>query len=143
VSGNTLYGTTQNAGTLQGGSGQGVVYELTPNGNRSTYTVLHTFGQGTDGAHPFFITFGPGGVIYGNAIDGGAHSSGMIFELTPPANQGGAWTETDLWDFTGSGPDGAQPIGNIAVDSGGSIYGVTYGGGGGAANLGAVFKLVP
>jgi uncharacterized repeat protein (TIGR03803 family) len=96
--------------------------------------------MGTDGAHPFFITFGSDGAIIGNAINGGAASSGMLFKLTRPVAAGTSWTETDLWDFSGSGTDGAQPIGNLAI-KGKLIYGTTFGGGGGPANNGTVFKL--
>ena len=65
----------------------------------------------------------------------------MLFELTPPASASGTWTEADLWDFSGSDTDGAQPIGNLAIDKSGAIYGTTESGG--TANDGTVFKLVP
>jgi uncharacterized repeat protein (TIGR03803 family) len=139
--GNKIYGATENGGTLTGGGGQGVVYELDV--ATKQYTVLHTFGAGGDGAHPFSIKFGKSGVIFGNAVDGGAHSSGMLFELTPPASASESWTESDLWDFSGSGADGGQPIGTLAIDKSGALYGTTEGGTGGPANYGTVYKLVP
>jgi hypothetical protein len=105
--------------------------------------VLHTFGDGTDGAHPFSIAFGKGGSIIGNATDGGASSAGMMFQLNKPVSHGDPWTETALWNFSGTGSDGAQPIGNLAVGKKGAIYGTTEGGGGGPANYGTVFELTP
>ena len=57
-----------------------------------------------------------------------------------PSN--GAWNETILWNFSGTGSDGAQPDGNLVMEKG-KIYGVTAGGGGGPANYGTVFELTP
>jgi hypothetical protein len=144
--GGALYGTTADGGTLPGGGGgQGVVFELAPpaTGSKWTYTVLHTFGEGADGAHPSSLLFGASGAIYGNAKNGGpAGTLGVIFELAPPASAGAAWTETFPWTFA-QGTDGAEPIGNLAMDSAGTIYGATEGDGAGPAPYGTVFKLVP
>jgi hypothetical protein len=143
LEGSTLYGTTYSGGTLPGGGGgQGVVYQLTPSaGTGWTYTVLHTFGAGTDGAHPGQIVFGPDGAIYGNARNGGRDGvSGVIFRLAPPAHAGGAWVETIPWYFTG-GTDGANPDGKLVIQDD-TLYGATIGSGAGPAPYGTVFKLV-
>src|ERR1700685_3328316 len=53
ASGN-LYGTTTFGGTLTlcGGSGCGTVFELSKLGGMWTASVLHSFGNGRDGAEP-------------------------------------------------------------------------------------------
>ena len=83
---------------------------------------------------------GSGGVLYGTTIYGGAFESGTVFSLRPPSTPGGAWTEQDLYTFTG-GSDGQYPHGGITIGSGGVLYGTTYNGG--TAGLGTVFSLTP
>jgi uncharacterized repeat protein (TIGR03803 family) len=39
------------------------------------------------------------GNLYGTAVFGGATSAGTVFQLTPPATEGDAWTETVLHTF--------------------------------------------
>jgi uncharacterized repeat protein (TIGR03803 family) len=62
-----------------------------------------------------------------------------VFELTPPATLGGAWSESILHSFTG-GSDGGYPYAGL-FDAAGNLYGTT--GGGGATNRGTVFALAP
>jgi uncharacterized repeat protein (TIGR03803 family) len=50
------------------------------------------------------------------------------------------WYHLILYCFT-SGSDGSDPVGVLAFDSRGNIYGAT--GQGGSANLGAVYRLTP
>jgi len=72
----------------------------------------------------------------------------MVFQLTPPAAAGGAWTATTLHDFTG-GADGAVPYSGLIFGPGNALYGTTYGGGNGPcsqaglAGCGAVVAIVP
>ena len=74
-----LYGTT-----IAGGTGNGVVFKLSPQADGSwKYTLLHTF-VGTDGSQPEAnLTLGPGGKLYGTTATGGAHGGGVVFQLTP------------------------------------------------------------
>lgn len=60
-------------------------------------------------------------------------------QLSPPTGGQTAWTETILHTFTGS-PDGQYPIGNVIMQSGGTLLVPT---GGGSSDSGAVVKLVP
>jgi hypothetical protein len=72
-----LYGTTDS-----GGSGTGLVFELTPDVNWSE-TVLYQFSGGTDGGGPAGpIVFDRAGNLYGTA-DGGTAAKGVVFEVTP------------------------------------------------------------
>ena len=54
------------------------------------------------------LVAGPGGVLYGTS-SGGPHL-GEVVQFTPPADRGGAWTETLLHMFTGVGNQLATPL---------------------------------
>jgi uncharacterized repeat protein (TIGR03803 family) len=89
------------------------------------------------------VVFGPGGLLYGTTLYGGAANYGTVFSLQPPATACKAalcpWKETILYSFTG-GADGAYPMyGDLIFDQAGNIYGTTEQGGSAAG--GVVFKL--
>jgi uncharacterized repeat protein (TIGR03803 family) len=141
--GGVLYGTTYEGGT----NDDGVVFSLTPpkNGNGPyTEQTVWTFTGGNDGAYPEApVTLDKSGVLYGTTSYG-ANKNGSAFKLTPPAQRHGAWTETTLWDF--SGTDGSQPCAGLTADKHGVLYGTTYQGGsgtncGGASGCGVAFSL--
>jgi uncharacterized repeat protein (TIGR03803 family) len=151
ASGN-LYGTTQLGGT---GVGAGTVFELTPTANGWTETVLYSFQAGTDGGVPnSTLVMDQAGNLYGTTEFGGSGSSGgcvlddgcgIVFELTPPATQGGPWTESILYVFQGS-TDGSFPNG-VILDQFGNLYGTTVNAGdpscGGGSGCGTAFELSP
>lgn len=66
--------------------------------------------------------------LYGTTFFGGNSDAdcqggcGTIYELSPPAARGGAWTETTLYSFTG-GLDGSGPWAGLYRDSAGNLYG--------------------
>jgi uncharacterized repeat protein (TIGR03803 family) len=136
-----LYGATLNGGA----SGLGTIFELSPpaqQGGAWTEGVLHSFGA--DGG-PRGLVFDPQGNLYGEA--NGDNNDGEIFELSPPAVQGGAWTFSILCSFTG--PNGSVPLGGLTLDAHGNLYGTTYAGGTGTGagcpggtNCGLVFELL-
>lgn len=158
--GGSLYGTTYDP------EGCGVVYELSPPVAASeawTGTAIFGFG-GSDGCSPLApVTVGPGGVFYGTTASGGASTTclfgaslgcGTVFQLTPPATAGGAWTETVIYSFTALNGDGAYPVAGVVLGKGGVLYGTTtYGGAatsgspcifsGTTPGCGTVFKLTP
>jgi uncharacterized repeat protein (TIGR03803 family) len=76
-----LYGTTS-AGGVYGG---GTVFKLKPGINGSwSEKVLHSFGNGKDGAFPLGgLILDGAGHLYGTSYDGGAHGCGTVFEITP------------------------------------------------------------
>ena len=75
-----LYGTT----FCDGVKGAGSVFELTPSGGSWTYTSLHDFTGGSDGANPISnVVFDANGNLYGTALNGGAHGYGVVWEITP------------------------------------------------------------
>jgi uncharacterized repeat protein (TIGR03803 family) len=81
----------------------------------------------------------------GNCSDfGGGGGCGAVYELSPPAKLGGAWTETVLYNFQG-GADGDEVIGSLIFDAKGNLYGTSALGGGGTCTYGCgtIFELVP
>jgi uncharacterized repeat protein (TIGR03803 family) len=138
-----LYGTTLGGGAY----GYGTVFELTPTGGGNwSETVLHSFGNGTDGYGPWAgLIFDAAGNLYGTTTGGGANYEGTVFELTPTA--GGGWTEQVLYNFN-NGNDGWQPYASLIFDAAGNLYGTTTGGGNGNGNCGnsgcgTAFELTP
>ena len=147
--------------------GCGAVYELTPpatQGGAWTETTIHSFtGPPADGAgSAAALAVGPGGVLYGTTIWGGSGTPcyfpigpgcGTVFQLTPPAAPGGAWTESVIHSFTGLNGDGAFPMASVVVDKNGIIYGTTQYGGSATSGspctftnvsgCGTVFELMP
>jgi uncharacterized repeat protein (TIGR03803 family) len=99
-----------------------------------TYTVLHDFTGGADGAYPHQLTLGSDGNFYGTATWGGANGYGDIFEISPS----GAFDV--LYSFTG-GADGCQPEGPVFRDVNGDIYGTAHECGDPKCRCGAFFKL--
>jgi hypothetical protein len=144
MSGN-LYGTTEYGGKNFNDEGEGLVFELKSNADRSTwhFTSLYEFGNRglcDTGCFPNALTYAGAqsgapydgtSSLYGTTLGGGGHQSGggLVFQLTP----GRTWREKVVylfcseWDGTdcidGNGPDG------IAADTLGNIFGVTVGGG--------------
>jgi uncharacterized repeat protein (TIGR03803 family) len=140
------------------------VYELSPpakKGELWTSTLLRMFeGKGSndasvptgglilDGAGNLYGVTGYGGT--GDCILVGVPAGcGTVYELSPPAQKGGAWTETILYSFPSS-KEGYLPNGNLIFDSAGNLYGATMFGGGRGTTCdafyqycGAVFKLSP
>lgn len=137
-----LYGTTSYGGTF----GYGTVFELAPPtapGGTWTATILYSFaGAPNDGRQPSAaLVIGSGRALYGTTLLGGASNFGTVFELSPPATQGGAWTNTVLHSFAGLNIDGVAPFGGVVFGANGALYGTTLKGG--SSNLGTVFELAP
>ncbi|HEV8016311.1 MAG TPA: choice-of-anchor tandem repeat GloVer-containing protein [Stellaceae bacterium] len=156
--GPNFVGTTTNGGA----AGVGTVYMVTP---RGVETVLYSFTGGADGGYPVDgLIADKAGNLYGTTGAGGATAPsgcggagcGAVFELSPPASPGGAWTETVIYSFLG-GTNGNDPAAGLlakkapltgAVEA---LYGTTYEGGDLACNsgydaglgCGTVYELTP
>ena len=75
-----LYGTTY----LDGRYGWGSVFKLTPSAGSWTYTSLHDFTGGLDGAAPrCHLVFDKAGNLFGTTSIGGANGYGVVFEIAP------------------------------------------------------------
>ncbi len=126
------------AGNLYGVAGggaynQGVIFKL----SGRTETILYSFKGSPDGAGPNSLIRDVAGNLYGNTWSGGQYGCypsddcGVVFRL------GKHGTETVLYAFLG-GHDGGNPVGGIARDHAGNLYGVANEAGDGT---GVIYKL--
>lgn len=153
----SLYGTTAGGGapTSNCPYGCGTVFKLSRDGAGGWIeTVLHSFGEGTDGMFPFSdLMMDASGALYGTTTGGGANrfgnyecreGCGTVYMIAPDG--AGGWTETVIYNFAG-GADGAVPYGGLIADAAGALYGTTHYGGNFEAcpgyGCGTVFKLTP
>jgi uncharacterized repeat protein (TIGR03803 family) len=78
--GGDLYGTT----LADGAYGYGSVFRLTPSQGSYTYTDLHDFTGGGDGAYPKGnVILDANGNIYGTASQDGTNGEGVVWEIMP------------------------------------------------------------
>jgi len=136
-----LFGVTQ-----QGGDGCGTAFELVHKANGTwVESVIYTFQGGiADGCTPDMrggsLVLDHKGNFYGTTSEGGQFNHGTVFELSPPAQNGGSWTESVLYTFTGA-EDGDPAYGSLTLDSAGNLYGTTLAGG--QYGLGTAFEVSP
>jgi uncharacterized repeat protein (TIGR03803 family) len=128
-----LHGTTYDGGEYNAGT----VFELSPAGNGQwSEKVIHTFNVKDGNAPAGGLAHDGSGNLYGVTQGGGAHGYGVVYKLSSTAS---GWAENILHSFTG-GADGGFPYAErLILDSSGSLYGTTQGGG--AFQKGAVFRL--
>jgi uncharacterized repeat protein (TIGR03803 family) len=112
----------------------GLVFSFTTAG---AISILHTFGQGNDGAYPAgTVVQAPNGDLYGITSLGGTTGNGILFEISTDGT-----SYTILHNF-GDGSvtnDGLNPFGTLIVGQDGNLYGTTLNGG--SAGLGTVFEF--
>ena len=106
-------------------------------------TTLHNFTGGADGGTPTAaLVQGTDGNFYGTTYYGGAHNLGTVFRI----NSAGAFS--NLYSFSGSSGDGANPYAGLVQATNGLFYGTTLAGGFlggsfGATPLGTIFAINP
>ena len=124
-----------------------------PAAQAQTFTVLHNFTGGPDGAAPLDgLTIDRNGNLYGTTSAGGYQIPGCnngswgntgcggVFEL---ARSGSGWILRPLYDFQG-GYDYGNPGEGVTLGPDGALYGLTGGSGGCDYNMcGGVFRLAP
>jgi len=125
LSGNTLYGETDNGGSPRGGT----LFAVNTNG--MDFTTLYNFTGGKDGAGPVGVLLLLGNTLYGTAILGGS-GSGTVFTVNTNGSNFMTW-----YSFT-NGSDGNQPYAGLIL-SGTNLYGTAAGGG--SSNYGTIFSL--
>jgi len=134
-----LTGTTDQGGA--NGNGEIWQYDITnPN-----FTDVYDLKAVSGGVYPDGnsilggLALGSSGVFYGVASGGGAYGQGVIFSWSPTSGY------TVLYNFCPAGGncvDGAVPYGAPFIDSMGTLYGTT-GGGGDSDSDGVIYQYVP
>ena len=119
-----------------------------PTAHAQTFSVIHNFTGGGDGAVPYFgMTLDRAGNLYGTTLYGGVPGAcegvgcGVVFKMSQHNSH---WTFTPLYSFSG-GSDGAVPFARVVFGPNGSLYGSTYAGGNGTfpSGTGVIFNLQP
>lgn len=129
-----LYGTTENGGAY----GLGTVFRLAPSGGTWKETILHSFGEGVDGANPLNgLTYDGNRTVYGTTYYGGTNQSctylgvktscGTAFEMSESTN--GKLSYAVIHNFGASAEDGFYPWSTLTLDSKGNLYGQCVSGG--------------
>lgn len=123
-----FYGTTSAGGF----AGLGTIFKITRTG---TFTTLHHFAGGSDGAQPYAsLLQATDGNFYGTTVAGGAANRGTVFRMTP------AGIVTVLWAFGQTLNDGRSPYAGLIQARDGNFYGATSAGGNG---FGTIFRMTP
>jgi hypothetical protein len=148
-----IFGTT----FVGGANGDGVVFELVPDGSHWDYQKLHDFcadANCADGRMPTgSLVLGGDGSVYGVANEGGHNNDGVVFALKPNKNHT-AYDYDVIYTFCPSNTcsDGFSPSGGLTYSGAQSgavfdkkqktpLYGLTASGG--AAGAGVAYQLVP
>ncbi len=138
-----LYGTATGGGYSSSEclNGCGTVFEISPGGK---FTVLYKFlgslhkdGANSEGK----LVLDAAGDVFGTTAFGGTSScsgcsNGTVFKIS---HTSGTWKEQVLHRFNGT--DGQMPMGDLAIDSAGNLYGATNYGGTVCVNCGTVFTI--
>jgi len=126
-----LFGIT---GDLQSGA----AYELKPQNGSWSFSLLQSF-TGLLFTGPLAApTFDSQGNLYGPVPNGGSNEAGEIFKLFHAGDQ---WIYSQFYQFIANGDLGAYPIGAVAFDANGNMYGTSEAGGPGGA--GTVWEITP
>ena len=121
VAGSTLYGTTVEGGAHDSGT----VFSLDMPSN--TFTLLHSFADGSDGSYPWAGVTLSGSTLYGTT------ATGTLFSIDTVSH-----AYKILRYFGGGASDGSNPQSNLTL-LGSKLYGTTnYGG---TANRGTLFSF--
>jgi len=128
LSGNTLYGMTNEGGTYNNGT----IFSIYTNG--SGYKDLYNFANDSiSGGSPGGNLTLSGNTLYGMTVYGGSHNAGIIFSIY---TNGSGYK--DLYSFADNSTSGSNPTGSLTL-SGNTLYGMTYKGG--IYNNGTIFSI--
>lgn len=141
-----IYGTLAIGGagaSCKQEDGCGAIYKLTRSGKTYAETLLYAFCQEagcTDGSDPSgALVFDNNGAIFGTTNAGGTENGGVVFELMP---FGSTYRQRVLYTFCKAPncADGRSPQAGVIIDSKGTLYGTTAGGG--RYGSGTIFRLI-
>lgn len=117
-----IYGVSEQGGTNH----DGTIFSMNLDG--SDFSILHSFNI-ADGNQPDSELLQVGDRLYGTANEGGPYASGTVFSINL---DGSDFQLIHSLGPSGTGGDGAYPVGDL-VEIGGRIYGGTLGNSTGSA----------
>jgi uncharacterized repeat protein (TIGR03803 family) len=83
------------------------------------------------------------GNLYGTTVGGGSYGTGTVYQLSPPVKGSTTWKKTVLYNFQPWASTGYTPSSELAIDSTGRLYGVTWAGGDARCHCGVLYELIP
>jgi len=127
-----FYGTT----SLGGATGDGTVFQITPEGSLTTLYSFCAQTNCTDGSNPGGLIQATDGNFYGTTSSGGTPGYGTVFQITPEGSL------TTLYSFCSQTncADGYLPS-SVIQAADGNLYGTTLYGGLYPLNFGTIFKI--
>lgn len=139
---NRLFGITQGGG----GAGLGTLYMVSYVDGAWTEQVIYSFdSSGSQNVNSNVVVDRAGNlyVVGGSGLNG----AGAVLKFSPPAQAGGAWAETVLYNFTNDAGHGDANCGSsdacgLAIDPvSGKLYGTSESGG--KSLVGTIFEVDP
>lgn len=109
-----------------------------PAAQAQSFSVIHHFTGGADGAVPKAGVTIEGAALYGATSGGGINGNGAIYQVK---QAGSDWVTVPIFDFQADGSTGASPQSRVFWGPDGHLYSTAYSGG--ANNNGVVFSLTP
>jgi uncharacterized repeat protein (TIGR03803 family) len=107
-----------------------------------TFTVLHTFTGGVDGAEPIGGLIMEGNTLYGTTDFGGSNNAGVVFSVTADGSVFTAMHSfealTPVINVPSTNSEGSNPLGTLAL-GGNTLYGAA--GNGGTNGWGTIFAV--
>jgi uncharacterized repeat protein (TIGR03803 family) len=130
-----IYGAAASGGSQNCVGGCGIAFELSPEGEQWSFSLIYGFTGGKQGFAPGGILIS-GGEIYGGMARDITGELGSVFRLI---SNGSEWKLANLYDFRIT--DAASPLSNLIQDASGNLFGTadfegTY-------DIGAVYELTP
>ena len=121
---------------------------ISPSAQGQTFSVLHNFTGGSDGAIPDAgLTLDRAGNLYGTASGGGGGDCGGCGVVYKLRQLHSGWLFTPIYTFQGHAKqDGEQPTARVVFGPDGALYGTTASGGAGGACIdgcGTAYRLTP
>ena len=121
------------------GTGLGGIFEVTKaqlaSGNGAP-ALLYTFPS-SDDSLPYGLAIDQHGNMFGVEPRGGSvpiddYYAGALWEVSPPAKKGGAYTRQNIYNFcsivnsNNDCVDGWLPMGGVSIGPNGAVYGTTF-----------------
>jgi hypothetical protein len=113
-----------------------------PTGNTGAWTSSVLLGLPYNATVNTDLVADSNGNLFGTSPFFGAGNTGDVFELSPPATAGQAWTYKEIFAFAGGFANGGEPTAGVTFDANGALWGVAATAGT-DTSIGLLYSLTP